>query len=67
MSLKAFHVFFIVIAIVLSFACSFVGWNSYRNDPEQATLAFGVGFSLLAVGLAFYGVWFVKKSKAIII
>jgi uncharacterized membrane protein len=67
MSLKAFHFVFIVLAIVLSLLCSFVGWTSYRNDPEQATLAFGVGFSLLAVVLAFYGAWFLKKSKSIII
>ncbi|MEO7934465.1 MAG: hypothetical protein ABIT76_15055 [Chthoniobacterales bacterium] len=67
MSLKAFHFLFIIIAIVLSIACSLIGWFAYRSSMEVAALAFGLGFSLLTVVMIFYGVWFLKKSRSIIV
>lgn len=60
MSLKAFHVFFISLAILLSVGCSV--W-AFVNE---AGLALGVGFAVLAVALVIYELAFVKKAKRII-
>ena len=67
MSLKAFHLLFIVLAIVLSLVCATIGWNSYQISPSRAAVTFGIGFSILAVVMSFYGAWFLKKSRKIII
>lgn len=67
MSLKAFHLLFIVIAVVLSLVCATIGWNSYQNTPSTVAIVFGVGFSVLAVVMSFYGAWFLKKSRKIIV
>lgn len=60
MSLKAFHIFFIVVSILLSIGCAV--W-AFAN---KMSVAFGLGFSALAIALIVYGVAFLKKSKRII-
>jgi len=60
MSLKVFHVLFILFATALCVLCAV--W-SYVN--ETAT-AFGVISAVCAIALLIYGVWFLKKSKTII-
>lgn len=60
MSLKGFHVFFIVLATLLAAGCA--AWALVT----QAMPAFGIGCAVVAVVLAVYGVFFVRKSKSII-
>ena len=60
MSLKIFHILFIVLSILLAALCA--AW-SFVN---QTSFAFGVASAAVGVGLMFYGVWFLKKSKKII-
>ena len=60
MSLKAFHIIFIVLSIVLSIGCAV--W-AFANGPM---LAFGSGSAVVAVALIIYGFAFVKKAKRII-
>ncbi len=60
MSLKAFHILFILLAILLASGCA--AW-AFVNGVE---LYFGVGSVVVAVGLVAYGVWFLKKSRHII-
>ncbi len=61
MSLKAFHLVFIFLAILLSIGCA--AW-SYFN--ETAPL-FGIASAVAAVALIVYGIYFIKKSKKIIL
>jgi uncharacterized membrane protein YfbV (UPF0208 family) len=61
MSLKAFHVLFILLATLLALGCS--AW-SYVN---QTAAAFGIVSALVAVTLVIYGIWFLKKSRKIIV
>jgi len=66
MSLKAFHFFFIVVAILLS--VGFAGWcmtNYYSPGGHRADLAFGIGSAVLAVTLVIYERYFVKKLKKV--
>ena len=63
MSLKAFHLVFIIAAITLAFG--FAGWlvNNYFKDGGGLNLVFA-GLSFTAgVGLIFYERYFLKKTK----
>lgn len=60
MSLKVFHVIFIILSILLAIVCA---WWSFSNG---VALPFGIVSALTAVGLVIYGVWFVRKSRTII-
>ena len=60
MSLKAFHIIFIILAIVLAAGCA--AW-SFVNE---VALPFGIASIITGVALFFYGIWFVKKSRRII-
>lgn len=56
MSLKSFHIFFIVTAILLCLA--FGGWALARGD-----LALMAGALALALLLAVYEYWFIRRHK----
>ncbi|MBI3096935.1 MAG: hypothetical protein HYY93_01620 [Planctomycetes bacterium] len=63
MSLKAFHIFFILVST--AFALGFGGWalREYARDGGLGMLATGAGSCLSSVALAVYGVWFLRKLK----
>lgn len=68
MSLKSFHVFFIVLAVLSSLG--FAVWTFTKGGAELASGmgALGVFSALASVALAVYGVWFVvRKSGRIIV
>ena len=60
MSLKAFHIFFITLSVLLSLGCAV--W-AFANG---AAPLFGILALVIAVGLIFYGVTFLRKAKTII-
>ncbi len=60
MSLKGFHVFFILMAILV--AAGFAAWSLVN----ETAVPVGIASAVLAVGLLIYGIWFLKKSKNII-
>lgn len=61
MSLKAFHIFFIVLAILLAAGCA--AWG-FANGLAPA---FGITCSALTLALVIYGVYFLKKSRKLIL
>jgi hypothetical protein len=62
MSLKAFHIFFIVLSTSLSLG--FGVWSFQNLEPQSGLrLVFGVGGLLAAAGLVGYGSWFVRKMR----
>ena len=61
MSLKAFHILFIIFAILLAVGCAV--WSFVNH----AALAFGIASAVVAVVLVVYGVFFLKKSRKIIV
>ena len=61
MSLKAFHIFFIVLAILLAAGCA--AWG-FMNGLVPA---FGYTCVGLAVALLIYGGYFLKKSRKLIL
>jgi uncharacterized membrane protein SirB2 len=60
MSLKAFHIVFIVLSILLCIACAAWAFSNHAGD------GFGIGASIAAVALIVYGIWFIKKARNII-
>jgi len=64
MSLKAFHVVFIVAAILL--AGAFAAWslvNYFSPDGRVSDLMVGAGSAVAALGLVGYELYFLKKLK----
>ncbi|MDA7643607.1 hypothetical protein OAL27_01260 [Verrucomicrobiales bacterium] len=67
MSLKAFHIFFIFMSIVITFG--FAAWVQFGATVDQkASLTIMSGISaVLGFGLIAYGIHFIRKSREIII
>jgi hypothetical protein len=65
MSLKAFHIVFIVASIILAFG--FAGWafHDYLHEGPRLHLFFGVVSTAAGVGLVFYGRYVLRKLKKI--
>ena len=63
MSLKAFHIFFVVVSTV--FAVAFGAWavSNYRTTGDLGSLVWGIASLLGAVVLVGYGRWFLRKLK----
>jgi hypothetical protein len=61
MSLKAFHIFFIVLAALLAAGCA--AWGFANGLPP----AFGTTCAAIAVGLVIYGIYFIRKSRKLIL
>ena len=60
MSLKAFHILFIALATLLAAGCA---WWAFSNSITT----FGAASAVTAVALFIYGIYFVKKSRKIIL
>jgi hypothetical protein len=65
MSLKAFHIVFIVASIVLAFGFATSSLMAYADGRRWIDLVFGVGSALTGIGLIFYGRYVLKKLKHI--
>lgn len=61
MSLRSFHILFIFLAILLCVGCA---WWSFSNG---VAFVFGVGCCAVALGLAIYGYFFVRKARNLIL
>ena len=65
MSLKAFHIVFIIISTLLAFGLTAWAWVSYSHTSRLADLGLGIGSLVAGVALLFYGKYFLKKLKNI--
>lgn len=63
MSLKAFHVFFVAVAILLTLSFGVWGVRDFQADGDRTSLILGIASFASAVILAIYGLWFLKKLK----
>lgn len=65
MSLKAFHIVFIVASILLSFFCGIWLLHEYASDRHAAFLVAGIVFLIAGAGLICYGKSVLRKLKHI--
>ncbi len=66
MSLKSFHIFFLVIAILFDLgmlAYAFYGDNSVTRELQS----YGFGLGIIAAALIIYTIWFIRKKAPTII
>lgn len=63
MSLKAFHLVFIVASVLLSFLVGAWGVQEYRAEGSGTGLAIGILFYVSGVALVVYALRFVRKVK----
>jgi len=63
MSLKAFHLFFISVSVLLSLAVGGWGIQSYLTKSNDVGILSGLFFILLAAGLVLYELRFIRKFK----
>ncbi len=63
MSLKAFHVFFVAVAILLALSFGIWGVRDYQAGGDRTSLLMGVASFAASLILAIYGLWFLKKLK----
>ncbi len=63
MSLKAFHIFFIIVSTLLALALGVWAVDDFGRSANWVHLALGVGSFIMSVMLVWYGVWFLRKLK----
>jgi len=61
MSLRGFHIFFISLVVLFSFIISAIVFELGFNP------IFSVGLAVFGVIVAVYGVWFIRKSRKLIL
>jgi hypothetical protein len=64
-SLKAFHIFFIVVSIALCVGFGVWATQDFARSGSWVQLMLGVGSFIASVGLVWYGVWFLRKLKGV--
>ena len=65
MSLKAFHILFISLSVLLSLGLGGWGVSRYAIDGSAGALVLGVVFFLAGFALLVYGRGFLRKMKEI--
>ena len=63
MSLKAFHIFFMVVSILMSIGTGVWGLVGYGRDGGTEHLAIAIVSLVAACLLAVYARWFLRKLK----
>ena len=61
MSLKQFHIVFIVMALLLT--AGFSGWAFTRIQADTGVMMMGGTSAAMTLGLIVYGLWFFRKWK----
>jgi uncharacterized PurR-regulated membrane protein YhhQ (DUF165 family) len=65
MSLKAFHIVFVIVTIVLSLYVALWGIREFADQRNTGALALGMVFLAAAIGLMVYGKKVFAKLKGI--
>ncbi len=63
MSLKAFHIFFIILSTALAVGFGVWAARDFAQSGSWVHLSLGVGSFVASVVLTVYGVWFLRKLK----
>jgi len=63
MSLKAFHIFFIIVSTLTSLGFGLWAVQDFRQTGTMGTLLMGIGSFVLGLALIVYSNWFLRKLK----
>ena len=67
MSLRAFHIIFIIFAMLLSFGFAAWAYENYQAQKEISELLLAIAGGVTGFGLIVYEIWFFRKSRRIIL
>lgn len=65
MSLKAFHIIFVLLSTLLSVGFAMWAVGQYLDEDATGYLVVAFAALVVAAGLVGYGVWFLRKLKDI--
>ena len=65
MSLKAFHIVFIVLSVLMAFGVAVIELQAFREGSRMIDLLLCIGSSLAGAALLVYGRYFLKKLKGV--
>ena len=65
MSLRAFHLFFIALSVVLAAFVAAWAFGQYQSVHEVSYALFGAMSLLTGVGMAVYGAMFQRKTRGL--
>lgn len=65
MSLKAFHILFIIVSTLLAVFVGGWGVLDYRRSGDGTHLIVGIASLLSGILLIWYSIWFVRKLKGL--
>ncbi len=65
MSLKAFHIVFIVLSTALAVGFGVWATRDYAESGNWVNLTMGLGSFFASIVLVWYGVWFLRKLKGV--
>lgn len=63
MSLRAFHIVFVIVTVVLSLYVALWGFRQFSRERDMAALALAILFLVTAAGLIVYGKKVFRKLK----
>lgn len=63
MGLRAFHLFFIAVSVILAAFCAAWAANEYQVAHQVTYALFGATAAVTAVGLVVYGAAFQRKTR----
>ena len=63
MSLKVFHIVFIIASILMAFGFAAWALKAYSDEGSWIHLAYGIGSGIAGVGLVFYFKYVLKKLR----
>lgn len=65
MSLRGFHIFFILLSVLVSFGLAFYEFVAFRYGHALSDGLISAIAAVIAVLLAAYGVWFIRKPSPV--
>ncbi|MGB8355466.1 MAG: hypothetical protein WCD79_16330 [Chthoniobacteraceae bacterium] len=67
MSLRAFHIVFIILSTLLSFGFAMWAYGNFQVQKDTTDLAMAVISGAAGIGLIIYGFYFLRKMRKIIL
>ena len=63
MSLKAFHIVFVIASVIVAFGFGAWAAGDYRETGNVVNLALGIVSIVIGIALIPYGIWVLRKLK----
>lgn len=62
-----FHVVFVTLSVLMAFGCSALAWSERAGSTSPWPMIGALASAICGVGLIVYGVWFLRKTRKLIL